>query len=213
MNERNITSDRFWQERPTPTIEKERFKVEWRHKWDIDQKTNAIMQYYKLSDASVTKDYFEKEYEEDTSAKTFFLLTRTIPSGVLSFRTDARVNRFESAVERLPELRYDMSNKPLWGSGFYLRNSTAYSNLTRKDASPSEVRDNTMRADMDSDLSYPMKVGFIEFAPYVGGRNTYYSKTNDPLKYNSIRGIFKTGATLSTRFYKLFDTEIEKFRC
>ncbi len=210
MNERSITSKRFWQERPTPTIEKERFKVEWRHKWEIDKKTNAIMQYYRASDATIVKDYFEKEYEEDSSASTYFLITRTIPSGVLSFRTDARVNRFTSAVERLPELRYDLSNKPLWDTGFYLRNTTTYSNLTNKAASPSEVRQNTMRVDSDSELSYPMKIGFIEMTPFVGGRNTYYSKANDPEKYNSIRGIFRTGASLSTRFYKVFDTKIDR---
>lgn len=211
MNERSITSKRFYQPRPSPTIEKERFKVEWRHKWDIDAKTNAIAQYYKLSDSTVVKDYFEKEFEKDFSPTTFFLLTRALPSGTLSFRADARVNRFESAVERLPELRYDLINQRLWDTGFYLRNTTTYSNLTKKTASPSEVRQNSMRTDTDNELSYPMKIGFIEFKPFVGGRNTYYSKTKDPEKYNSVRGIFRTGASLSTRFYRIFDVEIEEY--
>ncbi|MCK5014402.1 MAG: LPS-assembly protein LptD [Candidatus Omnitrophica bacterium] len=211
MNERNITSDRFWEERPSPTIEKERFKVEWRHKWDIDNKTQAIAQYYKLSDSGLLKDYFEREDDEDASPNTFFLLTRNTSSGVLSFRTDARVNRFESAVERLPEVSYTLSNKSLWNTGFYLRNSTTYSNLTNKAASPSEVRQNTMRVDTNSILSYPMKIGFIELTPFVGGRNTYYSKTNDPEKYNSVRGIFETGASLSTRFYRVFNVEVDRY--
>ena len=34
-----------------------------------------------------------------------------------------------------------------------------------------------MRVDTDNQMSYPMKIGFIEFTPFVGGRNTYYSKT------------------------------------
>ena len=211
MNERSITSKRFWQERPSPTIEKERFRVEWRHKWEIDKKTTATMQYYRMSDATLVKDYFDNEYEEDSSANTFFLLTRTLPSGTLSFRTDARVNRFTSAVERLPEVRYDLSNKALWGTGLYLKNRTSYSNLTRKVASPSETRQNTMRVDSDSELSYPMKVGFLEMTPFVGGRNTYYSKANDPEKYNSIRGIFRTGANVSTRFYKVFDVDVDRY--
>lgn len=211
MNERNITSKRFWQERPTPTIEKERFKVEWRHKWDVDKKTQAIAQYYKLSDSGLLKDYFEREHEEDSSPTTYFLTTRTIPSGVLSFRTDARVNRFVSAVERLPEVRYDLTSLPLWGSGFYVRNTTMYSNLASREVSPSEVRRETMRVDADSELSYPMKAGFIEMTPFVGGRNTYYSKTNDPEKYGSVRGIFRTGATLSTRFFRVFDAYVDRY--
>jgi len=211
MNERKITSKRFYQERPSPTIERERFGVEWRHKWKIDPKTNAIMQYSKQSDSTFLKDYFKQRSEDDISPDTFFLLTRTLPRGSISFRTDVRINRFESAVERLPEIRYDLSNQDLFDSGFYLRNTTIYSNLTNKAASPSEVRQNTMRVDTDSAISYPMKIGFIELNPFVGGRNTYYSKTKDPDKYGTIRGIFNTGASLSTRFYRVFDTEVQRF--
>jgi len=108
-------------------------------------------------------------------------------------------------------LQYSLSNRELWSTGLYLRNTTTYSNLTEKAASPSEVRQNTMRVDSDSELSYPMKISFIEFKPFVGGRNTYYSKTKDVEKYGSIRGIFRTGASLSTRFYRVFDTEIERY--
>jgi len=211
MNERSITSDHFWQERPSPTIEKERFKAEWRHKWKVDDRTEAILQYYKLSDNTILKDYFEKEFEKDSAPSTFALITRTMPSGTLSFRTDARVNRFQTLVERLPELRYDLTSKQLFNSKFYIRNVTTYSNLTRKHASPSEVRENTMRLDTDNELSRPMKIGFIEFRPFVGGRNTYYSKTKDPEDYNSIRGIFRTGASLSTRFYRVFDVKVEEY--
>jgi len=205
MNERSITSKRFFQERPSPTIEKERFKVEWRHKWEIDEKTNAIMQYYKLSDNTLLKDYFEKENDKDSSPNTFFLLTRTLPKGSLNFRTDPRINRFESAVERLPELRYDLGNQEIWNTGVYLRNITMYSNLTSKNASPSEARRKTMRLHTDSALSYPMKISFMEFNPYIGSQQTYYSRAKKKDQYNSIRGIFRTGASLSTKFYRIFD--------
>lgn len=211
MNERSITSKHFYQERPSPTIERERFKVEWRHKWDIDEKTNAIWQYYKLSDSTLLKDYFNREYDKDASPDTFFLLTHVLPAGTFNFRTDARVNRFESAVERLPEARYDLSNQPIGETGLYFKNVTTYSNLTKKDASPSEVRFETMRLDADNELSYPLKIGFIEMRPFVGGEHTYYSKTKDPDEYNSIRGIFRTGASLSTKFYRVFDMEVEKW--
>jgi len=211
MNERKITSKRFYQERPSPTIERERFGVEWRHKWEMDKKTDAILQYSKLSDSTFLKDYFKRTSEEDSTPASFFLLTRILPVGSLSFRTDVRTNRFESKVERLPELKYNLSSKELWNTGLFLRNSTTYSNLTKKTAAPSEVRQNTMRVDTDSALSYPMKVGFIDITPFVGGRNTYYSKTKDPQEYGSIRGIFKTGASLSTRFYRVFDVDIKKY--
>lgn len=207
MNERNIQAKHVWRERTLPTIERERFKAEWRHKWEIDQKTNAILQYYKLSDSEFLKDYFEREYDKDTSPDTYFVLTKGLDQGALSFRTDARVNRFDSTVERFPELQYDLPGYQFGESNFYFQNKSTFSNLVLKDPSPSEVHRHTMRIDTDNELSYPMKVGIIEFKPFVGGRNTFYSQTKDPEEYDSIRGIFRTGASLSTKFYKNMDVK------
>ncbi len=210
-NERRFTTGGLFQEPESPAVERERFKAEWRHKWQINDTTDAIAQYYKISDSTFLKDFFERENDEDGNPDTFFLLTKALPQGTFSFRTDARVNRFEDKVERLPELRFDYNTQEIAETGFFLKNTSMYSNLTSKTASPSEVRQNTMRVDNDSELSYPMKVGIVEFRPFVGGRNTYYSKTKDAEKYNSVRGIFKTGASLSTKFYRIFDVNTSAF--
>ena len=210
MNERDVKADYFFAERTEPTIERERFKAEWRHKWNMDKDTSAILQYYKLSDATFLKDYFEREYEEDSNPSTYFLLTRNLSTGTLSFRTDARVNRFTSVVERLPEISYTLPNRELGDTGFYFKDTATYSNLTLKPSSPSEDAIKTMRVDSENELSYPFKVGFVEMKPYVGGRQTYYSRAKDPDDYHSIRGIFLTGADLSTKFYKIYETYIDR---
>lgn len=207
MLERPITSKHTWQERPSPTPEHERFKAEWRHKWDIDDRTNAIWQFYRYSDPNFLKDYFKREYEKDREPPTFFVLTRGLPSGTFSFRNDVRVNRFVGAVDRLPELGYDVTNQQIAQSGIYLKNKTTYSNLVSREVSPAEVRRKTMRLDTDNELSYPMKVGFVEFRPFVGGRETYYSRTKEPVDDGTIRGLFKTGSDLSTKFYKVFEVD------
>ncbi len=211
MNERNVQSKHFYDERPSPTIEKERFKVEWRHKWDIDEKTNAIMQYSKLSDDGFLKDYFEYDNKKDPSPETYFLVTRILDVGTLSFRTDKRVNRYESKVERLPEVNYQLSNQEVGGSGFYLKSSSTFSNLNKKYASPTERNEETVRFDTDNEVSYPVKVSFLEVTPFVGGRNTYYSRAKDPEDYDSLRGIFKAGSSVSTKFYRVFDIKDEFF--
>lgn len=203
------TGERDKDNDPVRTIE--RFKAEWRHKWQIDDKTDAIWQYYKLSDAGFLKDYFEKEYDKDPNPDTFFLLTRRLPKGIFSFRTDARVNRFESKVERLPEIGYDLSNLKIGDTGLYYKNSSTFSNLTKKTPSPSEIRQKTMRMDMINEIAYPKKIGVVEFKPYVGSRHTYYSRTKDPDKYDTIRGLLNTGASLSTKFYRVYDVEMDKF--
>lgn len=209
MQERD-TDDKYPFERafkdPTrPTVERERFKGEWRHKWDIDDKTNAIWQYYKLSDADFLKDYFEREYEADTNPPTYFLLTRGLPAGTLSLRSDVRVNRFVSAVDRLPELNYTLSSQPIGETGLYFKNVSTYSNLAKMEAAPMTNRQETMRLDTDNEISYPFKIKFIEMRPFVGGRETFYTKALEKRDDNTLRGIFRTGSDLSTKVFKVYD--------
>ncbi len=211
MNERRIGAKRIWQERTRPTVERERFKAEWRHKWDIDDRTQAILQYYRLSDADFLKDYFEREFDRDPTPKTYVLLTRVFPSGTLGFRAEGRVNRFVSAVERLPEVSYSLTERALGRTGLFLRNTSAFADLVKKEASPSGVRAKTMRFDTDTTVSYPMKIGFIEVKPFVGGRETYYSRTAAADERSVLRGMFRTGADLSTKFYRIYDVETERF--
>ncbi|MCK5215073.1 MAG: LPS-assembly protein LptD [Candidatus Omnitrophica bacterium] len=211
MNERNVNADHFFDERIPPTTERERYRIEWRHKWNIDNKTNAIMQYSKLRDGGILKDYFERQYDSDVSPDTYFILTRAVPLGTLSFQTDVRINRFDTMVERLPEISYDIPNKEIGDTGFYIKNTATYSNMVYKTASPSEVRPETMRLHNTSEVAYPFKFSFIELKPFVGGDQTYYSRTKDKSKYDVVRGIFRTGADLSTKFYRIFDYSTERF--
>jgi LPS-assembly protein len=203
--ERNIEAQHFFDNRDGPVTYRERFRGQWRHKWNIDERTNAIWQYYKLSDKDFLEEYFKREYESDSNPSSYFVLTRGLPLGTLSFQTDVRVNRFEPKLEKLPEISLDLQNRQIAQTGLFFKNTTIYSNFTKKEASPSEDRKETMRVDTDNEISYPMKVSFLELKPFIGGRETYYSKTRAEDQYNIVRGIFRTGADLSTKFYKIYD--------
>ncbi len=191
-----------------PVSYKERYKSEWRHKWDIDAKTQAVWQYYILKDADLLKDYFRNEYNKESNPPSFFLLSRNFPHGSLSLRTDVRVNRFTSGVvERRPEIQYNISNQKIGDTNFYFKTTNTYSNLTKKTFYPNKINLETQRVDTDNQLSYPFKVAFVEFKPYVGGRQTYYTHTHDRSRYHVIRGLFNTGATISTKFFRVFDVK------
>ncbi len=198
----------FNKENGTPIIEKERFKGEWRNKWNIDKSTHAIWQYYKISDAEFLKDFFKREYDQDTNPPTYFLLTRGFSkAGTMSLRADVRVNRFTSAIDRLPEINYLLPGRKILESGFYWKNNTTYSNLAKLEPVPSAHRYETMRFDTDNEISYPFKIKFFEIRPFVGGEQTFYSKTLDKTDNNTVRGIFKTGANVSTKFFRVYDVK------
>ncbi|MDP2939740.1 MAG: LPS export ABC transporter periplasmic protein LptC [Candidatus Omnitrophota bacterium] len=208
MNERNIQTEHLWKlllEEPEATTERERFKIQWRHKWEIDRQTEAISQYYRITDNDFVKDYFLREYEKDYNPQTFFLLTRNFSNHALSFRTDARVNRYVSQVERLPEINFNFTSQKIGDSNFYFNDSSVFSNLTNKSASPSEIRQKAYRVHSDNQISYQKKIAFIETKPFVGGRQTYFSRTLTREYTNAIRGMFYTGIDLSTKFYRIFE--------
>ncbi|MBI4308790.1 MAG: hypothetical protein HY591_00510 [Candidatus Omnitrophica bacterium] len=203
INERAIGAKHPWKEKTISTVQNERYRLEWRHKWDIDPKTTALWQDYRLSDDVLLNKYFQREFRTDPGAGTYFLLTRAMPVGFLSARVDRRVNRFVGDVDRTPELAYSLVGQQIGESGFYLKSGNSFSNLVRRVPSPSEDRRKTMRVDTDNEISYPTRISFVQFTPWVGGDTTYYSRTNDARRPTDIvRGTFKTGADFSTRFMK-----------
>ncbi|MBI3601311.1 MAG: LPS assembly protein LptD [Candidatus Omnitrophica bacterium] len=191
-----------------PTIRHERYRVEWRHQWKIDKDTSAIWQYYKIHDYDLSnmgfiKKYFEREFRQGPDVNTYFLLTRNLPKGALSFRIDAsRVNPALQGVDHFPEIRYDLGGQQLGHTNFYLNTTDTFSNIQNQQP---DNHMKTMRMDVNNEISYPKKIAFIEFRPFVGGEHTYYSRTNDVNERSVVRGQFKTGADLTTHFYRMWN--------
>ena len=210
-DETDIGSRDLWEEHKSKV--KERFKAEWRHKWQVDDQTNLILQYYKLKDINFLQDYFKREYEKDEQPKSFFLLTRSFPGANLSFDVEKRVNHFFSAPtgspERLPQVKFDLFNQRLGLSRFYFQSLTTYDTLATRTPQPAAIDPKgkqTERFDTYNQFSRQQKIGFIEARPYVAMRQTYFSRTNAS-NDDAIRGIFYSGVDLSTKFYRVFDID------
>lgn len=90
-----------------PTVERERYRVQWRHRWEVDQDTTATAELHKAKDNTFLQDFFEREFEEDISPKTYVQVLHSKPGYAVSLLGRKRINRFEADVERLPELRFD----------------------------------------------------------------------------------------------------------
>jgi lipopolysaccharide assembly outer membrane protein LptD (OstA) len=212
MNEHNTDASRAWEDNTAPVVERQRYRVEWRHLWQIDPATIFIGQYYKHTDSTFLQKYFPREYREDEAPPTYAIITHTMPKATMSLRVDKRVNRFESnVVERLPEASFALSNQEIGDTGFYFKSANTASSLVKKDASPSDDQNRTVRLDTDNEVSRPFKVSFLELRPYVGTQQTYYTRTLFPEDDDSVRGIFKTGVDVSTKFYKIYDVIYKKY--
>src|SRR5262249_17169074 len=84
INERQPAASHPWEAKTDPTVQNERYMLEWRHKWDIDNRTQALWQYYRLSDPVILPKYFKREFRQDPDVTTYFLLTRQLNVGSLS---------------------------------------------------------------------------------------------------------------------------------
>jgi len=186
------------------SAEKERFLVQLKHKTKIDKNTEVILEYHRMKDKDFLKDYFFREYEKDYQPKTYLLITRSMPFYSLNLLTQKRTNRFYEEVERLPEIKLDINEQKVLESPFYFKNTSSLSNLIKKNTAPSDVDTDVVRFDTYNQISIPKKISFLETKPYVGFRETCFTKDINGDE-NKFRSIFYSGIDLSTRFFRIYN--------
>ncbi len=191
----------------------QRYFVRFRHMWDIDQETKLTAQYYRIedsrrgwfSDADMLRDYFFREYEKDSQPKSYVLVNRALPNSNISMLVQKRTNRWYSETEKLPEITYNLQSSRISRYPFYFENQTKFSNLALKHPSSSaDLDDETVRFDSYNEFNMPTRIMFLQISPYVGMRETVYSKDNQGESI-SPRTTFYTGMDMSTKFYRIFN--------
>lgn len=210
------------------TKEKERYRVQWRHKWEVDKNTYWLAEYHKVNDTNFIKDYFYREYEKKSESVTssYILFSRVLPdTSTLNILNQKRTNRIFSETEKLPEVKWE---KPatklfdLWGgpeislggsqdgagtlTSVYFNNSLTYLNFNNKTASPSEEDDSNQKIDNYTRLSLPLKLLFLELNPYAGTRESYYKRIAGR-EEGIFREVWDGGIDVTTRFYRIFDVD------
>lgn len=186
--------------------EQQRYRIQARHRWDINDRAMAIMEYHRLSDTNMTKDYFyREEYEKESSPESYIYALDRQPEYSLSVLARKRANHFQTVTEQLPELRFNLKDQKLFDSPIYFKTDTTFTNLNKKTSANTNDL-NVARFDVYNKLSAPMKLmGFLSAAPFVGMRDTVYSRRlND--EDDEFRTAFYTGVDLSTKFTKTYET-------
>jgi len=213
MNERTLESKRLWKQ-PRTTHERERYMIQHRHSWDIDQDTDLRFEYWGVSDTDILKDYFyRKEYQrEQPSTESYLSIVRSRPYYTTSFLGKRRFNKVFERVEYQPQLKLDVPSLKIGGadSKYYWRSENSFANLSKKEAHPSDVDEDTVRFNTYNQISRVSKLGFLHITPYVGGRETFYTKDKYG-EHDWWRGAFYTGVDIETKFYRIFDINSNKW--
>lgn len=193
----------------------DRYLVRLRHKWDVDQQTNVVAEFYKIKDdrrkyfdptSNIFKDYFYREYEKDSQPFTYALLHHNFTRGTLDFTLQKRTNHWFDQIEKLPEAKYSLANIRMGESPFYFENISSLGTFNKRATTeiPTSNEQSLTRLDSTNKISLPMKVAFISFTPFVSNRETFYDKGPNGQDL-PIRTIFSSGSDLSTKFYRLFN--------
>lgn len=185
--------------------EEERYRLQLRHRWDVDEDITALLEYHKLSDTEFTKDFFyREEYDRESSPESYLYLLDRQPEYSLSFLTRKRVNHFQTVTERLPEFRFNLKDQNLFDAPIYFKTDTLFSNLNKKTANSSTDTD-VVRFDTYNKLSTPLYLAdFLSFSPFVGTRDTFYSKDTEGDE-GEFRTAFYTGFDISTKIFNTHD--------
>lgn len=198
----------------------QRYFMRWRHKWDIDPRTNLTAEFFKItdkrrkndpnyntSDHSFLQDYFFREYEKDAQPLSYALLHHAFDYSSLDLLLQIRTNKWFNQVEKKPEINYNLPSLQLGESPFYFENVSQLGTYNVKGAEGTIGKDLTStRLDTKNTFSLPTKIGFIQFKPFVSSRQTFYDKGANG-QSGIIRTIFYSGADMSTKFYRIFNVK------
>ncbi|NQT06441.1 MAG: LPS-assembly protein LptD [Candidatus Omnitrophica bacterium] len=191
-----------------------RWRVQLRHKWQIDQDTLATGEFHKVSDSLFVKDYYYlDEFDKESEPQNYFSVIKTRPGYNLSFLTKYRLHNFYEVVEKLPELKMNITSQRVRETDFYYTSTTSFAMLQRKfrrmKDTDTEPKLKANRFDTEQEISHLSKqFGFLTCNPYIGLRETWYSE-DDMENENELRHVYTFGTRFSTKFFRVFDVETD----
>jgi len=157
------------------------------------------------SDAGVVRDFFEGEYRENPQPNTFVEADKLSRNFSIDVLTQPRVDDFLETVERLPDVRVTGFQQQILNLPFYYNSESSVGYYRRLFAETNGFMTDSnnfeaARADTYHQITLPETLfGWLNIAPRVGGRFTYYSEASGPgaTTDEETRGVFNTGAEVS----------------
>jgi len=191
--------------------ERERYRFQYKHTIDFDERTQGTMEFNKLRDKDMIKDYFFAEVEDGWSPDNYVSVINHNNNYSVQVLARKRFDEFFTVVERQPEVKLQVYNQKLWDTPLYYQNTMSLVSLDKVyETDLNTQREQALRYDTAHRISYVTKLfKFLYTTPYVGTQQTFYSQ-NRFGDHDLMREIYEYGVDFSTKFYRIFDTKSEK---
>jgi len=172
---------------------------------------NARARVRYQTDPGVVREFFEGDYRHNPQPSTFVEANKFWSNFSLDVYAQPRVNEFLDTVERLPDIRLTGFRQQIGVSPLYYESESSvgwyrqlYGETNGQLVLPSY---SAARADTYHQILLPYTLfGWLNVTPRVGGRFTYYGQSQGDGAYTEeqYRGVFNTGAEVSTKMSKLW---------
>ena len=147
----------------------------YRHNFPANIRANLSLHY--LSDDSLRREFFRKEYDSDSQPSSSLFLNKRADNWTVSLEALARLNDFYEVNEKLPEATFDVKEIQLWDTNFYYQGANSFTSYRKKEADRSSTAYHADRFDTYHQLTYSDKYfGWLNIFPAVSIRETYYSR-------------------------------------
>lgn len=186
----------------------DRYRLKWVGRFQNSPNLWSVIEWNKLSDRNIIKDYIQKEYETNPEPESYTYVQYDMDNAAASFLIKRSVNAFFDEIEYIPQVKYDSNYVSIKDLPLYWKTDIECASLKRKDQLGEQSETN--RVNFNLNLSYGKKYGIFSFNPYVGVSQTYYTHLLDG-EESGFRGAFSGGVKLSTKFHKKWDVKNELF--
>ena len=169
-------------------------------------------------DTNIVRTFFEREYRENPQPSTYVEANKFWDNFSLDAYVQPRVNDFLETVERLPDVRLTGYQQQLGATPLYYGSESSVGYYRRlfaeTNSMPTGIDYAAARADTYHQITLPYTFfSWLNVAPRVGGRFTYYSDASGPGATwdEESRGVFNTGAEVSFKASRIWPTVENRF--
>ncbi|MBS0629018.1 MAG: hypothetical protein JSS30_02195 [Verrucomicrobia bacterium] len=170
-----------------------------------DEYSRFHVQWDKLSDDRMVKDFANPDFEVNTQKTTYLELSRYKPSIFTGLTVRPRINSFDTLKQELPYGVIQVRPFEIGRTGVIMENyfTGSFLDYTYVDQLEKQLRDRRSgRLETMNTLYRPFSVAGINFTPRAGVVGIYYSRS--PNHHAARQFLYTYGADLNCRFSRQF---------
>ena len=197
--------DDFGDERKDIDAPGQRGRVLVRHKHILPDDWQMQFELAYMCDANFLEREFQDEFHAGKEQETLIYAKKQRDNWAFTSLLQARLNRFDTQTESLPDVGFHLIGQPLFGDRLTFF-SESHAGVKRwRPANDLKIDDSGFfgRFDTRNEINMPLKIGPINAVPFAMARATYWS--DSPEDGANFRPYTQAGIRANTHIWAVYD--------